>query len=159
MSNFLVLGLGNLLMNDDAAGLRAAYALQERYPDRENFQIVDGGTLGLDLLGHIAWADKLLLLDAININQPAGTVALIAGEDINPIFTQRVSPHQVGLKDLLEAAELIGDRPPDVELLGIQYGNINMEMSLSPAVEQGLPKLIAAASERIEAFLSYQPSH
>jgi len=159
MSNFLVLGLGNLLMNDDAAGLRAAYALQERYPGRDNFQIVDGGTLGLDLLGHVAWADKLLLLDAININEPAGTVALISGEDINPIFSQRVSPHQVGLKDLLEAAELIGDRPYDVELLGIQYDNINMEMTLSPTVEQGLPKLIAAAAERIEAFLSSQPSH
>lgn len=159
MSNFLVLGLGNLLMNDDAAGLRAVYALQERYPDRDNFQIVDGGTLGLDLLGHVAWADKLLLLDALNIDAAPGTVARIAGDDITPVFSQRVSPHQVNLKDLLEAAELIGDRPSDVELLGIQYDNINMEMILSPAVEQGLPKLIAAAAERIEVFLSSQPSH
>ena len=159
MSNFLVLGLGNLLMNDDAAGLRALYTLQERYADRDDLQLVDGGTLGLDLLGHVAWADKLLLLDAININQPPGTVAQIDGDDINPIFTQRISPHQVNLKDLLEAAELIGDRPPDVELLGIQYDNINMEMTLSPAVEQGLPKLIAAAAERIEAFLAEQGSH
>lgn len=152
--NFLVLGLGNLLMNDDAAGLRAVYTLQERYPDRENLQIVDGGTLGLDLLGHVAWADKLLLLDAININEAPGTVALIAGDDINPVLSQRISPHQVGLKDLLEAAELIGDRPPEVELLGIQYDNINMEMTLSEEVERGLPRLIAAASERIEAFIS-----
>ena len=160
MSNFLVLGLGNLLMNDDAAGLRAVYSLQERYPDRENFQIVDGGTLGLDLLGYVAWADKLLLLDAININAAAGTVAQIDGDDIAPVFSQRVSPHQVNLKDLLEAAELIGDRPPDVELLGIQFDNINMEMTLSPAVEQGLPKLIAAAAERIETFLAHhQASH
>mgnify|MGYP006301693669 FL=1 len=156
--NFLVLGLGNLLMNDDAAGLRAVYTLQERYPDRANFQIVDGGTLGLDLLGHVAWADKLLLLDAININEAPGTVALVAGEDINPILTQRISPHQVGLKDLLEAAELIGDRPADVELLGIQYDNINMEMTLSEAVERGMPRLIAAAAERIEAFLSSSPN-
>ncbi|MFO7811965.1 MAG: hydrogenase maturation protease [Pelovirga sp.] len=152
--NFLVLGLGNLLMNDDAAGLRAVYTLQERYPDRENLQIVDGGTLGLDLLGHVAWADKLLLLDAININEAPGTVALIAGDDINPVLSQRISPHQVGLKDLLEAAELIGDRPPEVELLGIQYDNINMEMTLSEEVERGLPRLIAAASERIETFIS-----
>ncbi len=152
--NFLVLGLGNLLMNDDAAGLRAVYALQERYPDRENLQIVDGGTLGLDLLGHVAWADKLLLLDAINISEAPGTVAVIAGDDINPVLSQRISPHQVGLKDLLEAAELIGDRPPEVELLGIQYDNINMEMTLSEEVERGLPRLIAAASERIEAFIS-----
>ncbi len=154
MSNFLVLGLGNLLMNDDAAGLRAVYALQERYPNRENFQIIDGGTLGLELLGYVAWADKLLLLDAIDIKKDPGTVALIDGDDIAPIFSQRVSPHQANLKDLLEAAEMIGDRPPDVELLGIQYDNVNMEMTLSPAVELGLPKLIGAAADRIEAFLS-----
>lgn len=156
MVNFLVLGLGNLLMNDDAAGLHAVYALQQRYPDRENFQIVDGGTLGLDLLGHVAWADKLLLLDAININVAPGTVALIAGEDINPIFSQRISPHQVNLKDLLEAAELIGDRPADVELLGIQYQNVHMEMTLSDAVVKGLPKMIAEATSRIEQFLQVQ---
>lgn len=156
MSNFLVLGLGNLLMNDDAAGLCALYALQERFADRANLQLVDGGTLGLDLLGHVAWADKLLLLDAIDIREAPGTVALIEGDDIAPVVSQRISPHQVNLKDLLEAAELIGDRPPDVELLGIQYDNINMEMTLSPAVEQGLPKLIAAAAERIEAFLAEQ---
>ncbi len=159
MSNFLVLGLGNLLMNDDAAGLHAVYALQERYPNRENFQIIDGGTLGLDLLGYVAWADKLLLLDAIDIKNVPGTVALIDGDDIAPIFSQRVSPHQVNLKDLLEAAELIGDRPDDVELLGIQYENVHMEMTLSPAVEQGLPKLIAEAAKRIDQFLHLQEPH
>lgn len=159
MTNFLVLGLGNLLMNDDAAGLHAAYALQKRYPDSDNFQIVDGGTLGLDLLGHVAWADRLLLLDAINIGEAPGTVALIAGEDINPIFSQRISPHQVNLKDLLEAAELIGDRPNEIELLGIQYENIQMEMSLSPAVEKALSKLIVEAAKRIDQFLHQQATH
>lgn len=158
MSNFLVLGLGNLLMNDDAAGLRAVYALQEKYPDRENFQIVDGGTLGLDLLGHVAWADKLLLLDAIDIKVAPGTVALIEGDDIAPIVTGRISPHQVNLKDLLEAAELIGDRPAEVDLLGIQYASIAMEMTLSPAVEQGLAKLIDEAESRIRRFLQEHPA-
>lgn len=157
MSNFLVLGLGNLLMNDDAAGLRAVYALQERFPDRENLQLVDGGTLGLDLLGHVAWADQLLILDAIDIRVAPGTVALIEGEDIAPIVTGRISPHQVNLKDLLEAAELIGDRPDQVTLLGIQYENINMEMTLSPSVEQGLPKLIDEAAARINQFLDNLP--
>ncbi len=156
MANFLVLGLGNLLMNDDAAGLHAIYALQQRYPDRDNFQIIDGGTLGLDLLGHVAWADRLLLLDAINIGEAPGTVARIAGEDINPIFSRRISPHQAGIKDLLDAAELLGDRPDEVELLGVQYDNIQMEMTLSPPVEQALPKLIAEAARRIDHFLHEQ---
>ncbi len=144
-SNFLVLGLGNLLMNDDAAGLQAAYELQKRYPDTQNFQIVDGGTQGLALLHLIGWADSLLLLDAVNIGEPPGTVVLIEGEDIDTVMESKVSPHQVGLQDLLATAELIGDRPATVRLIGIQAQSIEMEMTLSLPVEQGLQKMISHA--------------
>ncbi|PLX99141.1 MAG: hydrogenase expression protein [Desulfuromonas sp.] len=153
MPNFLVLGLGNLLMNDDAAGLHAVYALRERFPEQANLQIVDGGTLGLDLLGYIDWADRLLILDAIDIDAPPGTVALIEGDDIDPVLERKVSPHQVGLKDLLAAAELIGDRPAEITLLGIQAGDINMAMELTPQVSQGMEKLVAEAAQRVAAFL------
>lgn len=151
--NFLGLGLGNLLMNDDAAGLRAIYALQDIYPTRPDFQLVDGGTLGLDLLTYIEWADKLLLLDAIDIDAAPGTVALIAGDDIDSVLEAKVSPHQVGMSDLLAAAELIDDRPRDVTLLGIQYASVNMDMTLSAEVEAALPKMIAAARQLIDAHL------
>lgn len=151
--NFLGLGLGNLLMNDDAAGLRVIYALQDLYPTRPDFQLIDGGTLGLDLLTYIEWADQLLLLDAIDIGAAPGTVALIEGEDIDGVLEAKVSPHQVGMSDLLAAAELIDDRPRQVTLLGIQFADINMEMTLSPAVEAGLPKMIAAARNIIDAHL------
>ncbi|MBN1957807.1 MAG: HyaD/HybD family hydrogenase maturation endopeptidase [Desulfuromonadales bacterium] len=151
--NFLGLGLGNLLMNDDAAGLRVIYALQDIYPTRPDFQLVDGGTLGLDLLTYIEWADKLLLLDAIDIGAAPGSVALIDGDDIDSVLEAKVSPHQVGMSDLLAAAELIDDRPRDVTLLGVQYASVNMEMTLSPEVEAALPKMIDAARQLIDAHL------
>lgn len=154
MGNFLVLGLGNLLMNDDAAGLRALYALRERFVERPDLRFLDGGTLGLDLLGYIEWADKLLILDAIDIAASPGSVALIAGEDIDPVLERKVSPHQVGLQDLLAAAELLGDRPHDVTLLGIQAGNVDMAMCLTPEVEQGLERLVSAAAKIVEEFLA-----
>ena len=143
-------------MNDDAAGLHAVYALQERYPNSDHFLILDGGTLGLDLLGYIEWADKLLILDAVDINAEPGTVAVIAGDDIDTIFATKLSPHQMGLKDLLAAAELNGDKPGDITLLGIQAENINMEMKLSPHVQAGLVKFVSEASLLIDQFVSSQ---
>ncbi len=151
--NFLGLGLGNLLMNDDAAGLQVIYALRKIYPARPGFQLVDGGTLGLDLLTYLEWADKLLLLDAVDIGAEPGTVILLAGDDIDGALETKLSPHQVGISDLLAAAELIEDRPREVTLLGIQFASINMEMTLSPAVAAGLPKMINAAQGIIDNHL------
>ncbi len=155
-ANFLVLGLGNLLMNDDAAGLQALFELQKRFPNREHFQTFDGGTQGLSLLHIISWADSLLLLDAVNIGEPPGTVVLIEGDDIDTVMESKVSPHQVGLQDLLATAELIGDRPKTVRLIGIQAQSIEMEMELSPAVEQGLAKMISYADQLIRTELEKQ---
>jgi hydrogenase maturation protease len=153
MANFLVLGLGNLLMNDDAAGLKAIYALRESYPERADLQLIDGGTLGLDLLTYVEWADKLLLIDAIDLGIEAGSVALLEGDAIDPVLETKVSPHQVGLSDLLAVTELMGNRPAEVTLLGIQYASIEMEMTLSPAVAAGLTKLTEEAGRLIDTHL------
>lgn len=141
------------MINDDAAGLRALYSLRERYPQRSDLQLIDGGTLGLDLLHFVSWADKLLLMNAVDIGAEPGSVALLEGDDIDPVLAAKVSPHQIGLSDLLATAELMGDRPREVTLLGIQYASIPMEMTLSPAVTAGLPKMVAAASQIIDAHL------
>ena len=154
MRNFLVLGLGNLLMSDDAAGLHAVYALQKTYPDAVNFRILDGGTLGLDLLGPIAWADQLLILDAVDVAAAPGAVVRVEGDDIDSVFASKLSPHQMGLRDILAAAELCGDRPADLVLLGIQAESISMSMDLSPAVRTGLERLVGVAAEMIDGFLS-----
>ena len=122
MSNFLVLGLGNLLMNDDAAGLHAVYALQERYPNRENFQIIDGGTLGLDLLGYVAWADKLLLLDAIDIKNDQFD---IGGPGQNILHARSVLHHGV-----TELGEFGADAVP-IQILPLDahraIGNVHLD--------------------------------
>ncbi len=159
MKKLLVLGLGNLLMNDDGAGLHAVYSLRKRYRNSATLCIMDGGTLGLDLLGHIAWADHLLLLDAVDVGLEPGTVVRIAGEAIDGVFAEKLSPHQMGVRDILAAAELIGDRPEQVDLLGIQAGSIAMEMSLSDSVRTSLDRLVEEAAAMIDLFLGTQRSY
>jgi len=152
--NMLVLGIGNLVMNDDAAGVLVAQELDERYKDRpENLQIIDGGTLGLDLLVYIEWADKLVLIDAVDCGLDAGTVVKLEGEDIDVAFESKLSAHQMGMKDMLLTAELMDYRPEEVVLYGIQSGNVEMDMELSAPVQSNLKKLSEHVEEEIKTFL------
>jgi len=152
--NMLVLGIGNLVMNDDAAGVLVAQELDDRYKDRpENLQIIDGGTLGLDLLVYIEWADKLVLIDAVDCGLDAGTVVKLEGEDIDVAFESKLSAHQMGMKDMLLTAELMDYRPEEVVLYGIQSGNVEMDMELSAPVQSNLKKLSEHVEEEIKTFL------
>ena len=65
--NILVLGLGNALMSDDSIGVRAVERLQQEYRFPEGVKVVDGGTLGLDLLPFIEETDQLLIIDALEM--------------------------------------------------------------------------------------------
>lgn len=141
MRKVLVLGLGNILMNDDAAGVLVAQNLSKKYPDTETMRVMDGGTLGLDLLGYIEWADKLIIVDAVDVGHPAGTVVRIEGDDIDPVFENKLSPHQMGLKDLLGTAVLTGGIPSEIVLFGIQTKSIMMDQELSEEVAANLDKL------------------
>ncbi len=151
----LVLGIGNVLMNDDAAGALVVRSLEEKYADAdENLRVIEGGTLGLDLLPLLEWADRLVLADAVDLDLPAGTVVKIEGEDVSPVFENKLSPHQMGMKDMLLTAELAGYRPPEVILYGIQVKSIQMDMTLSPEVAENCPKLRKYLEDEIENFLS-----
>lgn len=141
MKKILVLGLGNILMNDDGAGVIVARELKKVLSDNENLKILDGGTLGLDLLGYIDWADKLIIADAVDMGFEPGTVIKAEGDDIHPIFESKLSPHQMGLKDILLAAELSGKLPDEIVLFGVQIRNIQMEMTLSKEISEKIDKL------------------
>jgi len=141
MKRTLILGLGNILMDDDGAGVVVVNDLKNCLKESEHLKIIDGGTLGLDLLNYIQWAEKLIIVDAIDMDFKPGTVIKAEGEDIDPIFESKLSPHQMGLKDILLAAELLDQRPEDIVLFGIQVKSINMNMTLSDEVSKNLSKL------------------
>mgnify|MGYP002397318963 CR=1 FL=1 len=153
--NLLVLGIGNLVMNDDAAGVHVAQELAKKYNNKQDdLLVLDGGTLGLDLLGYIDWADKLVLIDAIDLNMEPGTVVKLEGDDIDVAFDNKLSAHQMGMKDMLLTSELIGQRPAEVVFYGIQSSSIQMDMELSEPVKKNLPKLTDHVEQEIISFLS-----
>jgi hydrogenase maturation protease len=146
----LLLGIGNILMNDDAAGVLVVQALAEKYEFPEELTLLDGGTLGLDILPYLEGVDRLLVVDAVETGDPPGTIIRMTGDDIPLALATKVSPHQMGLKDLLLVADLQGYAPGEMVLLGVQPGSIEMDIELSPEVARSLGVLQEKVLEELE---------
>ncbi|MFZ4858464.1 MAG: HyaD/HybD family hydrogenase maturation endopeptidase [Desulfuromonadaceae bacterium] len=139
----LVLGIGNLVMCDDGVGVLVAQRLQQQYLFPDNVEIMDGGTLGLDLLPKLENITNLILIDAVETGNKAGTCVRLYGNELPIALETKISPHQMGLKDLLAVSELMGHSPQEMVLLGVQPRSIEMEIGLTPEVEAQVDTLVA----------------
>jgi len=138
----LVLGIGNLVMSDDGVGVKVVQQLQREFRFAENVEILDGGTLGLDLLPKLEGIDHLIVVDAVETGHKPGTCVRLAGEELPIALETKVSPHQMGLKDLLSVAELLGHSPGKMVLIGVQPASIEMDTELTPEVAAVLQVLV-----------------
>ncbi len=148
----LVLGIGNLIMTDDGIGVRVVQRIAEEYSFPPEVEIIDGGTLGLDLLPLLEGLDRLLIIDAMGTGGPPGTIRRVDGEEIPIAFESRLSPHQMGLKDLLAVSRLMGHPVPEMVLLGVQPECIEPGMELSPAVAVQLDELISRTLQELNRW-------
>ena len=136
----LVLGIGNLLMGDEGIGIAAIRHL-EAAGLAKHAELVDGGTSGFHLLGLFRGRRHIILIDATTDGKPVGTVSLIHPRYASD-FPPTLTAHDIGLKDLLESAALLGDLV-EVDLITISIGELggSLTMELSEAVEQALPQI------------------
>ncbi len=139
----LVLGIGNLVMSDDAVGVLVAQRLQRDYRFADNVEIMDGGTLGLDLLPKLENITHLIIIDAVETGTEAGTCVRLYGQELPIALQTKISPHQMGLKDLLAVSELTGHLPKEMVLIGVQPGSIEMEIGLTAEVEAQFNALVS----------------
>lgn len=149
--NVLVLGLGNVLLGDDGVGPLALARLERDYRVPPQVRLAEGGTLGLALLDEIAGARHLILVDAVATDEPPGTLVRLDGEAVMDAVRDRLSVHQVGVADLLDAARLIGRYPASVLLLGIVPGRIGLSVTRTPAVDAALAALVTAVVDEVRA--------
>ncbi|HEY3307414.1 MAG TPA: HyaD/HybD family hydrogenase maturation endopeptidase [Desulfuromonadaceae bacterium] len=138
----LVLGIGNLVMSDDGVGVLVVQRLQRDYRLPGHVEVMDGGTLGLDILPRLEGIERLLIIDAVETGLAPGSCVRMAGDEIPVALETKVSPHQMGLKDLLAVAMLLGHVPQEMVLVGVQPGSIEMGIILTPAVEAQLDHLL-----------------
>ncbi|NWG16044.1 MAG: HyaD/HybD family hydrogenase maturation endopeptidase [Chloroflexi bacterium] len=146
----LVLGIGNILNSDEGVGVHAVRALQAKHGEPETFALLDGGTLGLNLLPLVDDATHLLILDAVDAGKPAGTLVELHGREIPLFGGAKLSEHQLTFQEVLGLALLRGTLPEHLALLGVQPANLSIGLDLSPVVAETLPRLY----ERAEALLA-----
>ena len=141
----LVLGLGNPLFADDGAGVLAVSRLRERYRAPHDVEVLDGGTLGLALLSYVQRARRAILVDAVRTGDVPGTLVRLRGDDVTRATAYKLSPHQVGVADLLDGATFLGAGPrgaADLVLLGIVPDRLELAFGLSPTVEAELDGIV-----------------
>jgi hydrogenase maturation protease len=146
----LVLGMGNLLLEDEGLGIRALELLQQRYVIPPGIDLLDGGTTGMGLLDDISGRDHVLVLDACQTGDPPGTLVRLAGDEVPVYFGMRISPHQLGLSDVLATLELSGEKPAEVVVLGLVPQSLEMRLELSDLVEEKLESLVEAAVAELQ---------
>lgn len=143
-ARLLILGLGNVLCGDDGLGIVAIDRLQRDYRIPSDVQVVDGGTLGLALLHVLEDAETVLLVDAVRTGESPGSLVRMDGEEVAPAVRERLSPHQVGVADLLDALRLLDRYPSRLMLLGLVPETLLLGLDRSAPVEAALPLLIQA---------------
>ena len=145
----LVLGIGNLLMGDEGVGGRAVEYLQ-REGGLPNVTIVDGGTGGFHLLEYLQDFSPIVMIDATMDGQPAGTVAVLRPRYASD-FPRSLTAHDIGLRDLVEAAALLGPMPA-ITLITVSIAEIkSMVTTLSPEVAAALPEVAALVRGRVDS--------
>lgn len=148
----VVLGLGNLIRCDDGAGIHAIQRLlgDPRFP--AGVEVMDGGTLGLQLLPAIEDATHILVLDAVNTGAAPGTIVRYAMSELEPL-PGSPSVHQIGFADMLEGLRWMNKFfNKAIVLLGVQPEQTGWGENLSPTVEAALPALIQATLQELQEW-------
>ncbi len=145
-----VLGLGNVLMGDDAVGPWVIEELLANWEFPDGVCVLDVGTPGLDLTPYLADADTVILVDTVKADGAPGTIHLYSREDLlaRPAGP-RVSPHDPGLTEALFALDLVGCSPREVLLVGVVPGMVARGIGLTPAVRTAVVRAVAHIVERV----------
>jgi len=154
----LVLGLGNVLLKDEGVGVHIAAELQ-KHDLPANVEVIDGGTAGLDVLLLQEDLNKLVVIDAIRFGKKPGTIYKLSfrGKKKNKLTRlfsgdseSKISLHQFGLIDALEAAEKLNCLPKEIVIIGVEPKQINQGLELTDQVKQKIPEIVNTVLEEIK---------
>ncbi len=156
--NVLVMGIGNLLLQDEGAGVRVIEEFERTYQPMGGVELLDGGTSGIELLYYIQGKDVLILIDVVRCGYPWGTLSRFEGADVPALFQQKISPHQLGISDLLATARLTDSLPKKIVLLGIEPKCIDTGLELTDEIAANIGRLSGMIADELTALgLSVTP--
>jgi len=149
--NIMILGVGCSLLTDEGFGIHVINELERRYSFEENISVVDGGVLGINLLGVICDVDELIVVDVIRNDGEPGTLYRLDHDDIPDRVRAKNSLHQI---DFLEAMTLcrhgLGKAPHTV-ILGVEPLDITTyTVELTPVIQNRMEEMIELVLKEVK---------
>ena len=150
----VVLGVGNLIHSDDGVGIHALRRLEgdDRVPS--GVSLIDGGTLGLELLSSVYECRRLILLDAVDIGEEPGTVVRLENNEIRGLKTGK-SVHQLAVADLLNTLTLVSDIEREIILIGVQPATTDWGTELSESVAAAVREVVEQVLAQLRKWILF----
>lgn len=152
VSEVTVLGVGNTILSDEGFGVRVVEYLQKNFTFPDNVALVDGGTLGVELLHFVTGTQKLLIIDSINGGVAPGTTFHLRDDEIHKHFAQKISAHEVGIQDVLTMLDVTGKKIPRIELIGAQPYSLDAGTELTEQMSRLVPTFANKAVEILRSW-------
>jgi hydrogenase maturation protease len=153
MARVGVLGIGNVLMGDDALGPYVVKLLEAQYELPPGVELVELGTPGADLSLHLDGLDAVVVVDTVKLRGEPGEIRLLDKPQLlakKPVLP--ASPHEPGLREALFTLEFRGGAPGEVRLVGVVPAAVEMEVGLSPPVRAAVPGALAEVVRQLAAL-------
>ena len=149
----MILGVGCILCSDEGFGIRVIEKLQELYEFPDNVSIVDGGVLGISLLGVISEADQLIVVDVIRNKGEVGSLYRLEGDQIPERIRAKNSLHQIDFLESLTLCQAL-DKVPETVILGVEPEDItSVSIDLTPQIQTKIEpviNMVLAELDRLE---------
>ena len=154
----LIFGAGNLLLSDEGFGVHAIRYLEENYTFPETVELYDGGTLGIMVTHKLEEAERVFVLDVVEAAGSPGDILRFTKEDIMlNRLPMKLSPHQIGIQEVLFLSELRGTCPKEVTIIGAIPQSLEPGAELTPLLEGRLKEVawrlvyeLTASGEQVE---------
>ncbi|PKO10133.1 MAG: hydrogenase expression/formation protein [Chloroflexi bacterium HGW-Chloroflexi-2] len=154
MKKTLILGVGNYILSDDGLSVHVLERLQANNLIPDNIQMVDGGTCGLDLLQYLEGVSNLIIIDAVKTRDGIpGSIIRLDGDQVPAYLSLKISPHDIGLPDLLATAKLRDLYPEKIVVFGIQPASLELGVELSPEVASKVDELIELIQNEVNELI------
>jgi hydrogenase maturation protease len=152
----VVIGIGQSLRGDDAAGLEAVRQWQETYPETAQYvNVILSELPGMGLIDLLDGSEAAILVDAVHGAAEAGSLHHIRPEKLETFTPGSASAHGWGVAETLELARKLYPELEDyrIALIGIEAATLEMGSGLSPQVQAALPKAAEMIEREVKALL------
>lgn len=147
-----VLGVGNILLQDEGFGVRVIEEMTRRFSFPSYVQVLDGGTLGMELMRFIDGTEKLILVDAIAGGKDPGTLYEFKNEQVKAYFKEKVSAHELGIQDVLAVLEVLEKPIAEMVVLGVQPESLDVSLELTPLTASRIDSVIEKIVAQLQTW-------